>query len=160
MSRRNTTTGAVLETMILPALKNAGYHYRRQVNIGRRLGGSRVHLIDALAWNGGTTFLISLKWQQTSGTAEQKVPFEVICLAEAVRSDQRGFGRVYCSDCYELHAAEAAEELRSYLVLGGPGWTLRDFYTNGGLDRHLVRPDLVRIVSLEGFIALANRRVL
>jgi len=24
--------------------------------------------------------LISLKWQQSSGTAEQKVPFEVICL--------------------------------------------------------------------------------
>jgi hypothetical protein len=160
MARRNTTTGAVLETMILPALKNAGYHHRRQVNIGHRLGGGRVHLIDALAWNGDTTFLISLKWQQTSGTAEQKVPFEVICLADAVRSDQRGFGRIYCADCYELHSPDEAHDLRSYLVLGGEGWSLRDFYTNGGLDRHLVRPDLVRIVSLEGFIAKANQREL
>lgn len=25
-----------------------------------------------------------MKWQQVSGTAEQKVPFEVICLMEAV----------------------------------------------------------------------------
>lgn len=158
MARRNTTTGAVLETMILPALKNAGYHHRRQVNIGRRLGGGGVQLIDALAWNDDTTFLISLKWQQTSGTAEQKVPFEVICLADAVRSDQREFGRVYCADCYELHATEAMHGLRSYLVLGGEGWSLRDFYTSGGLDRHLVRPELVNIVSLEGFIARANQR--
>jgi hypothetical protein len=42
---------------------------------------------------------VSLKWQQVGGTAEQKVPFEVMCLADAVRAG---------------HA---------YLVLGGDGWT-------------------------------------
>ena len=40
-----------------------------------------------------------MKWQETSGTAEQKVPFEVMCLADAVR---------------ETGATTA------YLVLGGP----------------------------------------
>jgi len=34
----------------------------------------------------GASVLVSLKWQQTSGTAEQKVPFEVMCLADAVRT--------------------------------------------------------------------------
>jgi len=89
----------------------------------------------------GRTLLISLKWQQTSGTAEQKVPFEAMCLAEAIL---QGKGR--------FHAA--------YIVLGGDGWSLRDFFTGGGLDRHLKFADLVDVVTLEQFIAKANRQEL
>jgi hypothetical protein len=77
-----------------------------------------------------------MKWQQTSGTAEQKVPFEVISLAEIALSE---------------HYAGA------YLVLGGTGWPLRDFYTGGGLERHLVHADKVKIVTLEEFVAKANQ---
>ncbi|MEW6662366.1 MAG: PD-(D/E)XK nuclease superfamily protein [Bacillota bacterium] len=80
--------------------------------------------------------LISLKWQQTSGTAEQKVPFEVICLAHAVQ--QGGYNK-------------------AYLVLGGAGWSLRDFYANKGLDSFLRLPAEVRILKLEDYIALANQ---
>ena len=66
--------------------------------------------MDAIAEKGGDAILVSLKWQQTGGTAEQKVPFEVMCLADAVRA---GHGQA------------------AYLVLGGDGWTLRDYYTSG-----------------------------
>jgi hypothetical protein len=76
-----------------------------------------------------------MKWQQTGGTAEQKVPFEVMCLADAVRAQ---------------HA------LRAYLVLGGDGWTLRDYYTSGRMAEHLVHADLVRVVTLEAFVRIAN----
>jgi hypothetical protein len=79
---------------------------------------------------------VSQKWQQVGGTAEQKVPFEVICLAEEVLSGA-------------FHKA--------YLVLGGDGWSLRDFYTSGGLDRHLTNADRVKVVTLERFVALANK---
>ena len=79
---------------------------------------------------------MSLKWQQTGGTAEQKVPFEVISLAEAILQGQFN---------------------KAYLVLGGEGWTLRDFYTSGGLKEHLVHTDRVEILTLEGFVARANR---
>lgn len=138
MSPRNTTTGAVLEQMVLPALKHGGYRYQTQVNIGQRLGGGR-HIIDVLVESPeGKRFLISLKWQQVSGTAEQKVPFEVMCLAEAVLSSQ---GRYH----------------KAYLVLGGSGWKLRDFFIGGGLRSHLRHSDLVEIVSLETFIGLANQ---
>ena len=121
--------------MILPALERGGYHHQKQVNIGARPGGGR-HVVDAVAEKDGRRWLVSLKWQQVSGTAEQKVPFEVICLAEAVLAG--GY--------------EAA-----YLVLGGEGWSLRDFYTGGGLQRHLVNPAKVNIVTLEGFVARANQ---
>jgi hypothetical protein len=84
---------------------------------------------------GTDEILVSLKWQQTGGTAEQKVPFEVMCLADAVR---------------------AGNATRAYLVLGGDGWSLRDYYTSGALADHLIYAKLVRVVTLEAFIRLAN----
>ena len=134
---RDTGTGGVLENMILPAMSRGGYTCQAQVHIGTRLGG-RKHKVDAVAEKGGSKILVSLKWQQTGGTAEQKVPFEIICLAQAVNES-------------------AGEFLKAYLVLGGEGWTLRDLFTSGGLDDYLTRVEGVRVVTLEKFIALANR---
>jgi hypothetical protein len=133
-----TSTGAVLEAMILPALGLGGYGHEVQVMVGHRIGG-RKHKVDVLARKADRRVLVSLKWQQTSGTAEQKVPFEVICLADAV-------------------LAGAAD--KAYLVLGGEGWTLRKFYADGGLASHLTHAEMVEIVTLEGFIAKANRSLL
>jgi hypothetical protein len=131
---RNTNTGGVLEAMIVPALERGGYSCEKQVQIGTRCGGG-VHKVDAVATKDGQRALVSLKWQQTGGTAEQKVPFEVMCLADAVRSG---------------HAS------RAFLVLGGDGWTLRDYYTSGDLSQHLIHAGLVRVVTLEAFVRLAN----
>ena len=135
---RDTRTGEVLERMILPALDGGGYTYRLGVNIGKRLGQGR-HILDVLVRKADKTFLVSMKWQQVSGTAEQKIPFEVISLSEAMQRD---------------------DYARAYLVLGGDGWRLRDFYTSGGLDQHLTHPELVSIVTLERFVALANQAAL
>lgn len=134
MTPRNTNTGGVLEAMVLPALKRGGYSYNKQVRVGTRCGGG-VHKVDAIAEKDTEKVLVSLKWQQTGGTAEQKVPFEVMCLADAVRAE---------------HAS------RAYLVLGGDGWTLRDYYTSGALAEHLIHASFVRVVTLEAFIRLAN----
>jgi hypothetical protein len=120
--------------MILPALTRGGYLYETQVDIGRRCGGGR-HRVDVLAEKNGKRFLISLKWQQVGGTAEQKVPFEVISLTEAVRAG--GFEK-------------------AYLVLGGEGWSLRDFYINSGLREFVIDAESVELVTLERFVALAN----
>ena len=107
---------------------------RAQVQAGTRPGGG-THIVDVLADKSGESILISVKWQQTSGTAEQKVPFEVMCLADAVRE---GLGD------------------RAYLVLGGTGWKLRDYYTSGALKDHLIHAELVTVLSLEEFVAMAN----
>lgn len=86
MSPRNTRTGRVLEGMILPALDLGGYTYRVHAKIGQRVGLGN-HIVDVLAKKGDVEIPISLKWQQVSGTAEQKVPFEVICLMEALEAE-------------------------------------------------------------------------
>ncbi len=135
---RDTRTGGVLEGMILPALDNGGYRYKRQVVIGKRLGGHD-HKVDVLvSGESDVEIPISLKWQQTSGTAEQKVPFEILCLADAVHRS-RGKYR------------------KAYLVLGGGGWTLRDYYVSGDIRHYLKNCEPVEIVSLETFVARANQ---
>ena len=96
-------------------------------------------MVDVVASDDqGRNWLVSLKWQQVGGTAEQKVPFEAISLAKAI-SESEG--------TYE----------KAYIVLGGPGWKLRDFYVGGGLHQYLHYGDLVDIMSLEPFIAKANK---
>jgi hypothetical protein len=137
MSPRDTRTGGVLEGMILPALKMGGYQYRIQAQVGTRPGG-RQHKVDVVADKEGSAVLLSLKWQQVGGTAEQKVPFEIICLMDAIR---QGAGKYN----------------KAYVVLGGDGWTLRDFYVKGGLKAYLNYGGLVEILKLETFVALANQ---
>ena len=46
---------------------------------------------------------------------------------------------------------------KAYLVLGGRGWKLRDLYVEGGLKQYLKHADLVTILSLEDFVAKANK---
>jgi hypothetical protein len=53
--------------------------------------------------------------------------------------------------------AEPERYERAYLVLGGPAWTLRDFFTDGGLHPFLQHQHLLNIVTLEAFVARANR---
>ena len=120
--------------MLLPALEQGGYSYQVQAKLGKRFGvGS--HVVDAVATKDGKQMLISVKWQQVSGTAEQIVPFEIICLLEAI---------------------ENGPYQKAYLVLGGEGWTFRNFYTSGALNKYLSYADRVEIVTLEGFVAKAN----
>ncbi len=137
VSRRDTRTGSVMEAMVLPALERGGYEYFRQVDIGERLGGGK-HIVDLVAYNAsGEGYLVSLKWQQTSGTAEQKVPYEALCLIDAVQGEPERYSR-------------------AYLVLGGPSWTLRDFFIESLLP-FLRHEDTLCILSLEAFVARANR---
>jgi hypothetical protein len=134
MVRRDTGTGAVLEQMVLPALAKGGYSYKSQIHIGKRFGGGS-HFVDIIAEKGDDRFLISMKWQQVSGTAEQKVPFEVICLEEALKT---------------------GDYRRAFIVLGGDGWKLRAFYVGGGLNEYLKGSGNVQILTLEAFVARAN----
>lgn len=133
---RNTTTGKDFEKEVTAALEKLGYQVSEQVQVGTRPNGSR-HMIDIIAKKNGQSWLVSLKWQQTSGTAEQKVPYELICLSEALKQS-RG-----------AHNA-------AYLVLGGDGWSLKKFYLAGGLDRHLSLDQPVKLLNFEKLLKLAR----
>lgn len=121
--------------MILPALQRGDYQYRRQANIGTRFGIGK-HKVDALAAKDGKKILVSLKWQENSGTAEQKVPFELISMIEAM---------------------ETGQFAAAYIVLGGVKWKFKDFFLNGGLNPYVPKWNLVTLISLEEFVVKANQ---
>lgn len=141
MASRNTTTGAVLESIVVPALQSNGYLVKRLQNIGVSFTGSQ-HIVDLIVQRGEEQeILVSMKWQQSSGTAEEKVPFEIIKLIHAIKHSTNRFAR-------------------AYIVLGGEGWTKRQFYLSGALREYISDYDLVRPISLEQLITLANLKKL
>jgi hypothetical protein len=137
ISKRDTGTGDVLELMVLPSLERGGYSCLKRTLVGNRPAGGK-HIVDAIAIKNNQKILISLKWQQVSGTAEQKIPYEVICLLKALKDNNKDY-------------------FRAYLVLGGEGWTLRTFYVMGGLNEYLQATEKIKIVTFENFISLANK---
>ncbi len=141
MTPRNTRTGKVLEDTVLPALGSSDYTFAPQVDIGQSVSGGR-HIVDVvITRKDGSQTLLSLKWQQTSGTAEEKVPYEVIKLIHAIKTSAGRF-------------------TQAYLLLGGPGWSKREFYIANGLRNYIVDHDLVKILTLEDFLARVNRNAL
>ena len=137
---RDTSTGKVHEAMIRAGLEAGDYQIEEQTQVGTRPNG-RKHMVDLIATRDDHSFLISLKWQQVGGTAEQKIPFEAICLSEALRQ---------CQPKYD----------KAYIVLGGEGWTLKDFYTSPDFLPHLNLSRPVSILHTDQFIALANDKQL
>ena len=132
---RNTGTGRVLERAVLPALEMGGYEVEYQARLTDRLGGGR-HYGDILASKNGERILISLKWQQTSGTAEQKVQYEYMCLADVLAKDP------------DIH--------RAYIVIGGDGWTKHSFFLND-LNDWVNTDEYVDVILLNPFMAKANQ---
>lgn len=132
---RKTGTGKVMELNIREALKFGGYDFSEQTNIGERLGGGK-HRIDFLVNQNGFKIGISSKWQQSRGTAEQKLPYEYMCLVRAI---------------------EQSHIDKAYLVFGGPGWTKTDFFLEDLSNWVDAGSDKVNVLRLENFIALANQ---
>jgi hypothetical protein len=118
--------------VLLSSLQRGGYRCFRRQYVGPKPGGGRQY-VDILAERGEKRYLISLKWRQAPGSTEQTLVFEVICLLEAVRREGQ----------------------RAYLILEGPGWSMREFYFRE-LGRYL-REEKVVILSLKEFLARAER---
>jgi hypothetical protein len=112
---RDTTTGSSYEAIIEMCIKRSceknNLKAANQVTIGEKPGGGK-HRVD---WeisditNPDKRGLISCKYQGTSGTAEEKIAYEVIKLLHAMKVDSR----------YE----------KSWIIIGGEGWSsgMREF---------------------------------
>lgn len=76
---------------------------------------------------------VKVMWQDSPGSAEQKVPWHVIHLRRA--------------------AEETSDIERAYLVLGGNGWTRKDAFTGGRLHAAMPGHGMVIVETLEKFLA-------
>ena len=128
---RDTTTGKsyedVVEELLLEHTENK---VESQVNVGAKRNGGK-HYVDILL-NGDE--LVSLKYQRVQGTAEEKIPFEVMKLQHAV--DDHGYKS-------------------AVIVIAGPdkAWKWKEYYLGNEFQTDMKRiyPD-VRIISHQQFV--------
>jgi hypothetical protein len=118
MASRDTTTGSNYEAIIEMCIKRSCEKNQltaiSQATVGDKPGGGK-HRVD---WEIFRTSepsvrgLISCKFQGTSGTAEEKIAYEVIKLLHSMKIDSR----------YK----------KSWIIMGGEGWSagMRGFVNN------------------------------
>jgi hypothetical protein len=109
MAQRDTTTGsnyeAVIEMCIRRSCESNQLTAVSQATVGEKPGGGK-HRVDwEIYRNSDPTYrgLISCKFQGTSGTAEEKIAYEVIKLLHTMKIDSR----------YK----------KSWIIMGGDGWS-------------------------------------
>lgn len=109
MAQRDTTTGSNYEAVIEMCIKRSCESNQLtavpQATVGEKPGGGK-HRVDwEIYRNSDPTVrgLISCKFQGTSGTAEEKIAYEVIKLLHTMKIDSR----------YK----------KSWIIMGGDGWS-------------------------------------
>lgn len=144
----NTKSGKGAEDMLAAYLTNQGYTFIRQA---QTTSLQKVYKVD-FAILSPIHMIISLKWQNSTGTAEEKIPFEVIRLLDLLKQDtivlRKGSKRK--TQHYHLKPTKV------YISLGGTGWTLRDWYIRH-LNTFLPHPGVV-ILAFEDLIAKISQR--
>lgn len=141
MRRKKLTLREITEGTLASALREARYWWAHEKPSNRRQAKDACEIALSVWRPRGKRFLVWVRWRRKVGSGDETVPFDVICLTRAVLERPEGFAR-------------------AYLVLGGLGWKMHDFYVAGGLKQYLVNPDLVRIVSYEQFLDLVRKRAL
>lgn len=131
-SRYTDKTGKEFENFCYDLLDRAGYNVEEQVCIGTRPTYGK-HNVD-LEVIGDEEFserqIISLKYQDVAGTAEEKIPYEQMCLQAA---------------------CEEYEYSKAYIILAGPGWKHDDSYRDGVFDKWMSTPD-VSVLNFDEFL--------
>lgn len=153
MTPGDTSSGIHFEHSLQKALEVGGYTYflrgsgKSSVRtFPEPIPSSKsrgVFILDGLAIHPKTQHRIgiSAKWQQVSGTAEEKVPLEFIRLMLLI---------------------EGKHIDRAYIVLGGNGWTLKSFFTSPEFRELFSSPykNLVFVVEEDVFIEKAQSGLL
>ncbi|AIX17489.1 hypothetical protein Syn7803C66_52 [Synechococcus phage ACG-2014b] len=125
-SRRTDKTGKDFENLCEYILCLSGVNVEEQVNIGLRPTGG-AHNVDLIV---DEEVIISLKYQDVAGTAEEKIPYEQMCLQ---------------------HACETYGYKKAVVVLAGPGWTHDDSYRENVFGQWMNTPD-VSIINFDEFL--------
>ena len=142
MSSRNTTSGASFEDIVGASLKRSckanALTATAQVNIGEKPDGGN-HIVDwQLTSNTKRSkkkVLVSCKYQEVSGTAQDKITYEVVKLATAMKNDP--------------------SITHSFIVLGGKGWSsgMKDFVTTDLVSDWFPKfEDKITICDIDSFM--------
>lgn len=136
------TTGSVMKEMVVPAMLKAGFQVKRNIQLGTQITG-QPYTADIIAWHEtlDCDLIISLAWQQSPGSAEQKIPYKALCLRNVLD--------------------KLSMKHWAFIVLGGEGWSkkVKSFYLNGGLN-NFIHMNSIYIMTLEEFVSRVNKGIL
>jgi hypothetical protein len=125
-SRRTDKTGKDFENFCEYILSLAGLNVDEQVNIGLRPTGG-AHNVDLIVEE---NVLVSLKYQDVAGTAEEKILYEQACLQ---------------------HACQTYGYTKAFVVLAGPGWKHDQSYRDDVFFEWVNTPN-VFIINFDEFL--------
>ncbi len=132
---RDTGTGRNYEMLIAAALAIGKLEWQQQADVGLAPTGKR-HRVDYVAWKPGEPdrkVLVSCKVQNTSGTAEEKLPFEIIKLLYTMQ--------------------QHPEYVKAYLIMGGTGFDARMVqFVRNGLKDFIRSAEAVTILNTDELI--------
>lgn len=147
MSLLSSRTGKATEQSIAELLREAGYCFKAQDREGKHPWGS-THVVDFLIRDRDTTqvlydptrtpiAILSLKFQGVRGTADEKIPFELLALR---------------------HALNRGRAQRAYILIVGEGMRekLRTWYLSGGVGQFMDCTD-IKVIGYDKFASLVNR---
>jgi len=141
MASRDTTTGSNYEAIIEMCIKRSCEKNLltaiSQSTVGEKPGGGK-HRVDwELYKNTDPEIrgLISCKYQGTSGTAEEKIAYEVIKLLHTMKVDPRF--------------------KKAWIIMGGEGWStgMREFVNSHLIEWIPAMPNKVEILTTDQLIS-------
>ena len=117
MTRRTDKTGKDFENFVVHTLEEMGLNVTEQDIVGCRPTGGN-HVTDVIV---NERVIVSLKYQNVAGTAEEKIPYEQMCLQ---------------------HACQTYGYEKALLVLAGPGWKHDKEYIDGCFSEWMNTPNV------------------
>ena len=134
----STDSGKTFEREIVQALQLRGYKVDKpKYAIGQNLAGKDYKRAHIAASPSGRLILVSTVFQESGGTVQEKVPWEVMSLAAVIRQSKSRYSR-------------------GYVVLGGSGANLKPYFTSGNLQENLVGAESVVVVDRDTLAQLAS----
>jgi len=132
------STQAELLEACSTALRGSGWRIQRNAVLAPSPKGGYLRA-DILGFHKETGKRVAVypRWQASLGSAEEKIPFQMMKFEIAVTT------RPDCADA-------------AYFVLEGSGWTWREFYLSGDLLRLLAPRITSHCVRLDTFSILAE----
>jgi hypothetical protein len=136
----STDSGRMFEREILQTLQLRNYKIdKSKYALGQNLAGKDYKRAYVAQSPSGKLILVSSVFQDSSGTVQEKVPWEVMSLAAVIRQSKGRFAR-------------------GYVVLGGSaGWTLKQYFTSGRLQEQIVGAESVIVLDRDTLASLAAK---
>lgn len=92
--KKKIGSGSVFEKQVRLLLESQGWEVDPQYELGFRLGKRSRYRVDFVAGNESGCILVSCKYQASMGSAMDKIPYEYMCLADAVESNRLDAGYI------------------------------------------------------------------